>query len=227
MRAAALGSEELMRTGWEISILCLLLSWAALWLTDSAENECLFLAFFFPSPLRWPEPFPLDGEALGEGPGVQGPNGAGSELGPGTLVDVGLSISISCLAVSFNWEEGGWGVRFQSSAAHVHNYISSTHTEQEVCLCDLSSPVCTGSFSNQQHNNHHLKQLVQWDALWVTDTHRLVLSNTPTFTVKPLEHEHPCLGEFFLSTLWFHFSSLFKWKWPKLDIHLRWTEENI
>lgn len=105
MRAAALGSEELMRTGWEISILCLLLSWAALWLTDSAENECLFLAFFFPSPLRWPEPFPLDGEAQGEGPGVHGPNGAGSELGPGTLVGVGLSISISCLAVSFNWEE--------------------------------------------------------------------------------------------------------------------------
>ncbi|KAF3842988.1 hypothetical protein F7725_001837, partial [Dissostichus mawsoni] len=57
--------------------------WAALWLTDSAENECLFLAFFFPSPLRWPFPFPLDGEALGEGPGEQGPNGAGSELGPG------------------------------------------------------------------------------------------------------------------------------------------------
>lgn len=92
-----------MRTGWEISILCLLLSWAALWLTDSAENECLFLAFFFPSPLRWPEPFPLDGDAVGEGPGVQGPNGAGSELGPGTLVGVGLSISINCLAVSFNW----------------------------------------------------------------------------------------------------------------------------
>lgn len=102
MRAAALGSEELMRTGWEISILCLLLSWAALWLTDRAENECLFLVFFFPSPLRWPEPFPLDGEALGEGPGGQGPNGAGSELGPGTLVGVGLSISINCLAVSFN-----------------------------------------------------------------------------------------------------------------------------
>lgn len=91
-----------MRTGWEISILCLLLSWAALWLTDSAENECLFLAFFFPSPLRWPEPFPLDGEAQGEGPGAQGPNGAGSELGPGALVGVGLSISINCLAVSFN-----------------------------------------------------------------------------------------------------------------------------
>lgn len=105
MRAAALGSEELMRTGWEISILCLLLSRAVLWLTDSAENECLFLAFFFPSLLRWPEPFPLDGEAQGEGPGVQGPNEAGSELGPGTLVGVGLSISISCLAVSFNWEE--------------------------------------------------------------------------------------------------------------------------
>lgn len=110
MRAAALGSEELMRTGWEISILCLLVSWVALWLTDSAENECLFLAFFFPSPLRWPEPFPLDGEAQGEGPGVQGPKGTGSELGPATLVGAGLSISISCLAVSFSCGEGkeGW-----------------------------------------------------------------------------------------------------------------------
>lgn len=102
MRAAALGSDELMSTGWEISMLCLLLSWAALWLTDSAVNEWRFLAFFFPSPLRWPEPFPFDGEALGEGPGEQGPSGAGSELGPGTLVDGGLSISINCLAVSFN-----------------------------------------------------------------------------------------------------------------------------
>lgn len=103
MRAAALGSEELMSTGWEISMLCLLLSLALLWLTDSAENECLFLAFFLPSPLRWLPPFPpLDGEAQGEGPGVQGPNGDGSELGPGTLDGVGLSISISCLAVSFN-----------------------------------------------------------------------------------------------------------------------------
>lgn len=102
MRAAALGSDELMRTGWEISMLCLLLSWAALWLTDSAENECLFLAFFFPSPLRWLEPFPLDGEALGEGPGEQGPSGAGSELGPGAFVGAALSISINCLAVSFN-----------------------------------------------------------------------------------------------------------------------------
>ncbi|TNN52821.1 hypothetical protein EYF80_036995 [Liparis tanakae] len=98
----ALGSDELMRTGWEISILCLLLSWAALWLTDSAENECLFLAFFFPSLLRWADPFPLDGDALGEGPGEQGPSGAGSELGPGAFVGAGLSISINCLAVSFN-----------------------------------------------------------------------------------------------------------------------------
>lgn len=83
-------------------MLCLLLSWAALWLTDSAVNECRFLAFFFPSPLRWPEPFPLDGEALGEGPGEQGPRGGGSELGPGALVGIGLSISINCFAVSFN-----------------------------------------------------------------------------------------------------------------------------
>lgn len=105
MRAAALGSEELMRTGWEISMLCLLLSWAALWLTDRAVNEWRFLAFFFPSPLRWPKPFPLDGDALGEGPEEQGPNGAGSELGPGALAGIGLSISINCLAVSFNCEE--------------------------------------------------------------------------------------------------------------------------
>lgn len=102
MRAAALGSEELMRTGCEISMLCLLLSWAALWLTESAEKECRFFAFFFPSPLLWPEPFPLDGEAVGEGPGVQGPRGAGSELGPGAFAGIGLSISISCFAVSFN-----------------------------------------------------------------------------------------------------------------------------
>lgn len=83
-------------------MLCLLLSWAVLWLTDSAENECLFLAFFFPSPRRWPAPLPLDGEAHGEGPGAQGPSGAGSELGPGTPDGSGLSISISCLAVSFS-----------------------------------------------------------------------------------------------------------------------------
>lgn len=91
-----------MSTGCEISMLCLLLSWAARWLTDRAENECLFLAFFFPSPRRWPEPFPLDGEEQGEGPGAQGPSGVGSELGPGALGGVGLSISISCLAVSLS-----------------------------------------------------------------------------------------------------------------------------
>lgn len=106
IRAAALGSEELMRTGWEISMLCLLLSWATLWLTDRAENECRFLAFFFPSPLRWLEPFPLGGEALGEEPRAQGSNGAGSELGPGALAGIGLSISISCFAVSFSCARG-------------------------------------------------------------------------------------------------------------------------
>lgn len=71
-------------------------------MTDSAENECLFLAFFFPSLRRGPEPFPLDGDALGEGPGVQGPGGVGSELGPGAFVVMGLSISMSCLAVSLS-----------------------------------------------------------------------------------------------------------------------------
>ena len=118
MRAAALGSEELMSTGWEISMLCrLLLSWAARWLMDSAVNECRFLAFFFPSPRLWHPLFPLDGEGPGEqGPGEQGPSGAGAwagagagavegaELGPGTGATTDLSISISCLAVSFNWE---------------------------------------------------------------------------------------------------------------------------
>lgn len=149
MRAAALGSEELMRIGWEISILCLLFSCADLWLTDSAVNEWRFLAFFFPSPRRWPEPFPLDGEALGEGQGEQGPSGAGSELGPGTLVGVGLSISISCLAVSFNW---GWKrkgdergrarrkrkevqVTFQSSVVHI---LYITESEQ-VCVFLLAA----------------------------------------------------------------------------------------
>ena len=116
MRAAARGSEELMRTGWEISILCLLLlSWAARWLMDRAVNECRFLAFFFPSPRLWHPLFPLDGEGPGEGPGEQGPNGAGAgagagegaELGPGTGATTDLSISISCLAVSFNWKQSG------------------------------------------------------------------------------------------------------------------------
>lgn len=105
MRAAALGSEELIRTGCEISMLCLLLSWVVLWLTDRAENECRFLAFFFPSPLRWPEPFPLGGEAIGDDPRLQEPRRAGSELVPGAFAGIGLSISINCFAVSFNWEE--------------------------------------------------------------------------------------------------------------------------
>lgn len=161
MRAAALGSEELMRTGWEISILCLLLSWAVLWLTDSAENECLFLAFFLPSPLRWLALFPLDGEAQGEGPGVQGPNGDGSELGPGTLDDVGLSISISCLAVSFNWEEEGRGS--QSSVI-----LNDKHGRKWVCVA-FSSLSFAGSVSKMPHNNHHLKQSVYWDSLCATN----------------------------------------------------------
>lgn len=161
MRAAALGSEELMRTGWEISILCLLLSWAVLWLTDSAENECLFLAFFLPSPLRWLAPFPLDGEAQGEGPGVQGPNGDGSELGPGTLDDVGLSISISCLAVSFNWEERKG---LQSSMI-----LNNEHESKRVCVA-FSSLIFAGRVSKMPHNNHHLKQPVYWDSLCATNT---------------------------------------------------------
>lgn len=161
MRAAALGSEELMRTGWEISILCLLLSWAVLWLTDSAENECLFLAFFLPSPLRWLAPFPLDGEAQGEGPRVQGPNGDGSELGPGTLDGVGLSISISCLAVSFNWEERRG---LQSSVI-----LNDEHGKKWVCVA-FSSLIFAGSVSKMPHNNHHLKQLVYWDSLCATNT---------------------------------------------------------
>lgn len=193
MRAAALGSEELMRTGWEISILCLLLSWAALWLTDSAENECLFLAFFFPSPLLWPEPFPLDGEALGEGPGEQGPNGVGSELGPGTLVGVGLSISINCLAVSFNWEEmrrrrSRWltdqkkeregRTRGKRGEVQVLDFSSQWFTSitrspahtRSVFVKPFLTCSCWQLFKNQQHNNHHLQQLVQWDSLCVTHT---------------------------------------------------------
>ena len=120
MRAAALGSEELMSTGWEISMLCLLFSWAVLCVTLRAVNEWRFLAFFFPSPRRWGEgPPPGEGEGLGEGPGEQGPNGGpgdGSELGPGT--GAGLSISISCLAVSFSCEgRGGQGKAIHDSAS--------------------------------------------------------------------------------------------------------------
>lgn len=164
MRAAALGSEELMRTGWEISILCLLLSWAALWLTDSAENECLFLAFFFPSPRRWPEPFPLDGEAQGEGPGAQEPNGAGSELGPGALVGVGLSISISCLAVSFNCEERGREEEVRVLALSPRWCTSMTTSRGEVCLCGLffsfslaafhTSSITIITYNNQSSETH-------------------------------------------------------------------------
>lgn len=161
MRAAALGSEELMRTGWEISMLCLLLSWAVLWLTESAENECLFLAFFFPSPLRWLAPLPLEGEAHGEGPGVQGPNGAGSELGPGALDGAGLSISISCLAVSFNWEERRG---FEPSVI-----LNDKHRRKWAWVA-LSSLLFAGSLSKTQHNNHDLKQLVYWDSLCATNT---------------------------------------------------------
>lgn len=150
------------------------------------------------------------GRRSGRGQECRGPTG------PAQSSDLERSSMLACRSPSAAWlfhlteSRGGWGgvwgVRFQSSAAHVHNYISSTHTEEEVCLCDLSSLVCTGSFSNQQHNNHDLKQLVQWDVLWVTHrSHRLVLANTPTFTLKPLQHEHPCLGVFFLSALWFHF----------------------
>ncbi len=179
MRAAARGSDELMRTGWEISILCLLLSWAALWLTDSAENECLFLAFFFPSPLRWAAPFPLDGEAQGEGPGVQGPNGAGSELGPGALVDAGLSISINCLAVSFNWEKRRREVQVLDFSPQRLSFHLE-HTQERVCFCGLSSPAPVSSLSNQQHNNHHLQQLAWWDSLCATHTVSLLETKSPT-----------------------------------------------
>lgn len=170
MRAAALGSEELMRTGWEISMLCLLFSWAVLWLTDSAENECLFLAFFLPSPLRWLAPLPLEGEAHGEGPGVQGPSGAGSELGPGPLDGAGLSISISCLAVSFNWEERRG---FESPVI-----LNDKHGRKRVWVA-LSTFVFAGSVSKTQHNNHHLKQLVYWDSLCATNTLCLFFQTLP------------------------------------------------
>lgn len=201
MRAAALGSEELMRTGWEISMLCLLLSWAALWLTDRAVNEWRFLAFFFPSPLRWPKPFPLDGDALGEGPEEQGPNGAGSELGPGALAGIGLSISINCLAVSFNceesrgeergrelWERRRSGVRFQTWVVQVHlQYI-------QVCLCgSLAACSCWQLFRPAAQESSlttaGLVRLPLCNTLTVAQTHR--------YSNNPQKGEHSlCLPEF-------------------------------
>lgn len=153
MRAAALGSEELIRTGCEISMLCLLLSWVVLWLTDRAENECRFLAFFFPSPLRWPEPFPLGGEATGDDPRLQDPRSAGSELVPGALAGIGLSISINCFAVSFNWEERRDMVQVSDRT------VSCTLHNMCVCLRDLFWLVLIGSSSNQHMNDNHGQQL--------------------------------------------------------------------
>lgn len=103
IRAAALGSEELMRTGALISMECLLfpITCAVRCVILRAVNEWRFLAFFFPSTRLWTPALPLQltaaldpehGAAAGE---------HGSVLGPG--VSVGLSISSSCLAVSFNY----------------------------------------------------------------------------------------------------------------------------